>query len=172
MRKIASPQDLQVELHHLLAYCRGHQPSREKIASELRGLAERVAGKTANDLPERELEQALSRLSGVNKAEVVDSSSPSTGVFDVTVSMAMKVKKEQSVQTRANGPYAKKVTAFEEDLKRVRKAVMDALKKLGAYSVKVALPRRKRGPKDKHGGPPVHYYDDADVLVEFFIRPS
>jgi len=43
MRKIASPQDLQAELQRLLAYSQTEQPSREKIASELRGLAARVA---------------------------------------------------------------------------------------------------------------------------------
>jgi len=44
MWKIASPQDLQAELQRLLAYSQGYQPSRTQLASELRGLAERVAG--------------------------------------------------------------------------------------------------------------------------------
>ena len=44
MRKIASPQDLQAELRRLLAYSQSDQPSREMLASELRGLADRVAG--------------------------------------------------------------------------------------------------------------------------------
>ena len=45
MQKIASPQELSAELHRLLAYCSGtERPSREKLASELRELADRVAG--------------------------------------------------------------------------------------------------------------------------------
>jgi hypothetical protein len=43
MRKIAAPQDLQTELRRLLAYSQEHQPSRQVVASELRGLADRVA---------------------------------------------------------------------------------------------------------------------------------
>ena len=46
MNKIASPQDLQNELTRLVAYCSEGQPSREKVASELRSLADRLAGKT------------------------------------------------------------------------------------------------------------------------------
>lgn len=44
MQKIASPTELQSELRRLLAYCGGpEKPSREKLASELRDLADRVA---------------------------------------------------------------------------------------------------------------------------------
>jgi hypothetical protein len=43
MDKIASPQDLQAEIRRLLAYSQSPKPSREKLASELRGLADRVA---------------------------------------------------------------------------------------------------------------------------------
>lgn len=43
MDKIASPQDLASELRALLASCQDGA-SREKLASELRGLADRVAG--------------------------------------------------------------------------------------------------------------------------------
>lgn len=44
MKKIASPQDLQAELRRLLAYSQGpEKPSRDKIAAELRVLANRVA---------------------------------------------------------------------------------------------------------------------------------
>lgn len=43
MQKIASPQDLQTELQRLLAYSQEPNPSREKLAGELRGLANRVA---------------------------------------------------------------------------------------------------------------------------------
>jgi hypothetical protein len=44
MHKIASPQDLQAELRRLLAYSQEVQPSRQVLASELRELANRVAG--------------------------------------------------------------------------------------------------------------------------------
>jgi hypothetical protein len=44
MRKIASPVELQAELQRLLAYVGSGKPSRERIASELRGLAGKVAG--------------------------------------------------------------------------------------------------------------------------------
>lgn len=45
MQKIASPQELTVELRRLLAYCSGpEKPSRVRLASELRELAARVAG--------------------------------------------------------------------------------------------------------------------------------
>lgn len=43
MDKIASPQDLTAELQTLLASCQDGA-SREKLASDLRGLADRVAG--------------------------------------------------------------------------------------------------------------------------------
>jgi len=44
MDRIASPQDLQAELRRLLAYCESDEkPSREKLASELRDLANRLA---------------------------------------------------------------------------------------------------------------------------------
>ena len=44
MRKIASPQELTQELRRLLAYAEGENPSREKLAAGLNGLAGRVAG--------------------------------------------------------------------------------------------------------------------------------
>jgi len=44
MDKIASPQDLAAAIHRLITECRGPgRPSRSKIASELRSLADRVA---------------------------------------------------------------------------------------------------------------------------------
>jgi hypothetical protein len=43
MQKIATPQDLQVELQRLLAYCQEPHPSRDRLASELRGLAAKLA---------------------------------------------------------------------------------------------------------------------------------
>lgn len=46
MNKIASPQDLQGELHEIHAYCGNPQPSRAVVAEKLRGLADRVAAKT------------------------------------------------------------------------------------------------------------------------------
>lgn len=45
MHKIASPSDLQSELHRILSYARTSTPSRQVIASELRDLADRVAAK-------------------------------------------------------------------------------------------------------------------------------
>jgi len=44
MKKIASPDELTSELRSLLAYAESEQPSREKLASGLEGLAKRVAG--------------------------------------------------------------------------------------------------------------------------------
>lgn len=44
MRKIASPQDLQLELHRLMTACQ-KQPSRIALAAQLRALADRVAGR-------------------------------------------------------------------------------------------------------------------------------
>lgn len=49
MDKIASPQDLASELRTLLASCQDGA-SREKLASDLRGLADRVAGDQAENL--------------------------------------------------------------------------------------------------------------------------
>ncbi len=43
MQKIATPQDLQTKLRRLLAYCQEPHPSRDRLAGELRGLADRVA---------------------------------------------------------------------------------------------------------------------------------
>jgi len=43
MTKIASPTELRSELQRLLAYAGSEKPSREKLASELRGLADRIA---------------------------------------------------------------------------------------------------------------------------------
>jgi len=49
MDKLASPQDLQAELRRLIAYSQSDEPSRQKLASELHKLADRVsAQKTAN----------------------------------------------------------------------------------------------------------------------------
>lgn len=47
MNKIATPQDLQTELRCLLALVEdsnGEKPSREKLAADIRELADRVAG--------------------------------------------------------------------------------------------------------------------------------
>lgn len=44
VQKIATPQGIQDELHGLLAYCQSERPSRTKLASELRKLADRVIG--------------------------------------------------------------------------------------------------------------------------------
>ena len=45
MHKIASPQDLQVELTRLIAYAESPHPSRTKLASDLQSLAVRVASR-------------------------------------------------------------------------------------------------------------------------------
>lgn len=51
MQKIASPQQLQAEIHRILAMTQGpERPSRERLAAELLTLAERVAA-DAVDLP-------------------------------------------------------------------------------------------------------------------------
>lgn len=47
VQKIATPQDLQAELHGLLTYCQSEQPSRGRLAAELRELANRVVGPSA-----------------------------------------------------------------------------------------------------------------------------
>jgi len=44
MNKIASTQELSQELRKLLAYTETTKPSREKLAADLRALADRVAG--------------------------------------------------------------------------------------------------------------------------------
>jgi len=44
MQKIASPQDLQVELQRLASEAAEDRPSREKLAIDLRELADRLAG--------------------------------------------------------------------------------------------------------------------------------
>lgn len=65
MRKVASPQDLQIELRRLLAYAQTDRPSRTKLALELRSLASRVAApkiNTPQDV-ERVFEEAFSATS-------------------------------------------------------------------------------------------------------------
>ena len=47
MNRITSPQELLNELRRLQAACVGGQPSRGKLASELRGLANRVAARVS-----------------------------------------------------------------------------------------------------------------------------
>jgi phage gpG-like protein len=44
MRKIADTNELQSELRRLLAYAQSNQPSRARIASELRSISTRLAG--------------------------------------------------------------------------------------------------------------------------------
>jgi len=56
MQKIATPQDLRAELNRLLAYCEGSAPSREKLASELQDLADRVAG-----VPKAEVSKVMAK---------------------------------------------------------------------------------------------------------------
>jgi hypothetical protein len=42
MKKIANSKDLQVELRRVLSYAEGPNPSRERVAEELRELADRL----------------------------------------------------------------------------------------------------------------------------------
>jgi hypothetical protein len=70
MKKIASPQELQTELHKLLAYCERKSPSRALIASRLYILANRV--RTADDVGKIILEQmgGYGRLKAMIGAQV------------------------------------------------------------------------------------------------------
>jgi len=52
MKKIASPQDLQTEIRRLMALCQEDEPSREKLASEIRNLADRLAGSAYDQIVE------------------------------------------------------------------------------------------------------------------------
>ncbi len=56
MDRIASPQGLQAELRRLLDYSQSPKPSREKLASDLRELAERVAAYGYETLPASEVD--------------------------------------------------------------------------------------------------------------------
>lgn len=49
MKRIASPDQLQLELRNLLHYARSPAPSRQRIASVLTDLSERLLGRTAAD---------------------------------------------------------------------------------------------------------------------------
>ena len=55
MEKIASPQDLRSELNRILAQASEDKPSRELLAFELRGLADRVATAKFNESETRKL---------------------------------------------------------------------------------------------------------------------
>lgn len=46
MDKIASPKELATELRSILAYSEQEKPSRDKIATDLRALADRTAGES------------------------------------------------------------------------------------------------------------------------------
>lgn len=60
MKKIASNHDFQRELHKVLALCQGpKRPSRQRIAARLRGLANRLQGKTASLTDDDTLEQLV-----------------------------------------------------------------------------------------------------------------
>jgi hypothetical protein len=59
MDKIASPRELTAELRRLLAYAGEETPSRERIASVLYDLAERVAAKAPAKLKGKKLENAI-----------------------------------------------------------------------------------------------------------------
>jgi len=68
MDKIASPEDLQAELRKLLAYAESEHPSREKLASGMKALADRVAG---NKNLERALEHTRYKIPAKVGARVV-----------------------------------------------------------------------------------------------------
>lgn len=59
MRKIASPQELQGELQKLLDFAGTEQPSRQALANDLRGLADRLA---AYDTPAEAIKKAINLL--------------------------------------------------------------------------------------------------------------
>jgi len=60
MKKIAHPQDLQVELRHLMAYCEGPElPSREQLSLKLTHLADEVEGRTAMGYDEPDPEEQI-----------------------------------------------------------------------------------------------------------------
>ena len=68
MRKIATPQDLQAELRRLLAECQGSDlPSRQKLAIELRGLADRVVASSRVPQAERMVTEAKKLVNGATK---------------------------------------------------------------------------------------------------------
>lgn len=63
MKKVANNHEFQRELHRILAYCQGtEKPEREKLATDLRELAFRVAAKP--EMP-KWLERALKRHKNV-----------------------------------------------------------------------------------------------------------
>ena len=66
MRKIANPTELRTEVQKILAYSQTHQPSRERIASSLHNLSQRVASSAAADAVldkvERQLKSKFSTL--------------------------------------------------------------------------------------------------------------
>jgi hypothetical protein len=71
MHKIAKPQDLQAELRRLLSYAGSDKPSRIKLAAELRGLADRVAGNPGDPKPKFRLgDKVLSTLNPKMLGEV------------------------------------------------------------------------------------------------------
>lgn len=60
MRKIANADELENELRHILGYVRQTQsPSRARVASELRGLADRIAVGDGFETPGPERKQSL-----------------------------------------------------------------------------------------------------------------
>ena len=101
MKKIATPQDLQVELRRLLASCQGSErPSREKLAEELRALAtgvmDRRAGiQTPHGEPTRQdlrlVQEIQKHIKGVGKVIYVDYRGPDWSVLVDTEYAALKV---------------------------------------------------------------------------------
>jgi hypothetical protein len=66
MNKISSSKDLSVELQHILNYASSPNPSRNKLASDLRALAFRVAGEPYQTLKEAVSDESK-RRNKVNK---------------------------------------------------------------------------------------------------------
>lgn len=69
MDKIASPQDLQLELRFLITACNkgstgSSRPSREKLAAKLNELADRVTDRVAANPPEQTVKMLKDKIKG------------------------------------------------------------------------------------------------------------
>lgn len=73
MQKIASPQDLTMELRQLLAYAGEERPSRIRLAADLRSLADRVAADDDDilEMPERMAREFIVELNAATQDSVV-----------------------------------------------------------------------------------------------------
>ena len=173
MRKIASPNELASELRSLLAYAEGDQPSREKLASGLRALAQRVA----SSLPElRGLLSTLSRLPGVDEAYITDQWREGSDTLWYSVRLKLKAKDATDVVTRRHGPHTFAVIEFETKPRSVALQAERIVDKAGGYSIEVGVPNRKRTWIDpeypRASGEPASYYDGSEVSLEFYMGQS